>query len=349
MNSRTIVAECCFLDVGQGTCNILLLGDRRAIVIDCGPPSIIPYRFLSGYVDRIVTLIISHNDHDHYGGASRIIAAYPRAIDQIYFLQDRPIGHLKLFAVVKDAWERGLLTTKPIRLEADREPRIIYCDVQADLSLELLFPSFAENLEAQSHSHPNATSGVLALFCGDRSIVFAGDSTVDNWRTIRDGLGKRIETDILAVPHHGGCIVNRSITGEDRVAEELHWLYREAVHPRYAIISTGTSNTHGHPVKSTIRALRECGATVICTQVTDQCHSNLEALRPGIISPTSPSASSSKADYTRNGRIRNLACASTVFSEVGPDVVTIRRLVDHQDGVDSMAKMSQGHPLCRSL
>ncbi len=353
MNPRKIVAECFFLDVGQGTSNVLLLGDGRAIVIDCGPRPQIPLSLLKRYANRIVALIVSHNDRDHLGGASAIVAAYPHAIDRIYFLQDRPIRDTHLYAVVKDAMEMGQLTSPPLRLERGDEPLTIYRDEEADLSLELLFPSFTDNLAAQDRAHPNETSGVLALFCGRRSIVFAGDSTVDNWQKIRSCLGSRIQADVLAVPHHGGHVVGDRNKAEDpevysdRVAEKLRWLYQDAVHPRHAIVSTGTSNRYGHPYEATIHALCECGATVLCTQVTYQCHSELESLRPGVISPTVPSASFLKGDFTTGGNSRNLACASTVISEIGPDVITIRRLEEHQAQVDAMANMSQGLPLCR--
>jgi hypothetical protein len=36
LNPHMAIAECYLLDVGQGTSNVILLGDRRAIVIDCG-------------------------------------------------------------------------------------------------------------------------------------------------------------------------------------------------------------------------------------------------------------------------------------------------------------------------
>jgi beta-lactamase superfamily II metal-dependent hydrolase len=349
-----MVAECFFLDVGQGTSNVVLLGGRRAIVIDCGRSARIPLELLRRYVDHIVALMISHNDRDHHGGAAALITAYPNAIDRVYFLQDRPIERLRLFAVVQDALARGLLTAEPVRLERGDGPSVIYADDTVDLSLEVLFPRFVDNLTAQLHRHPNATSGVLALFCGHRKIVFAGDSTMDNWHSIREHLGAPIRADILAVPHHGGDVAAAGRTGkvqEDkrcRVAEELRWLYCDAIHPEFAVVSTGTVNDYGHPNRTTIRALCEADAQVLCTQITPQCHSDVESLRPGVIRPNVPSASRSKPDYTSGGHSRNLACASTVIAEVAPEAITIRRLQEHRFRVDAVAGMPDGHPLCRT-
>jgi beta-lactamase superfamily II metal-dependent hydrolase len=116
LTSRHTVGECYFLDVGQGSSNVILLGNRRAIVIDCGPAAHVPLRLLHRYVDQIVALVVSHNDSDHHGGAAGIVAAYPRAIDQVYFLQDRPVEQIGLYAVVQDALNRGLMVNPPIRL-----------------------------------------------------------------------------------------------------------------------------------------------------------------------------------------------------------------------------------------
>ena len=78
---------------------------RRGIVIDCGVSGRVPLLLLRRYVDQIVALIVSHNDKDHHGGASDIIAAYPNAIDHVYFLQDRPVEQISLYGVVKRAME----------------------------------------------------------------------------------------------------------------------------------------------------------------------------------------------------------------------------------------------------
>ena len=68
------ICECWFLDVGQGTSNVILLGGGRAIVIDCGPRgSRETLAVLTRYVDTIEALIISHNDADHDYNTPRIM------------------------------------------------------------------------------------------------------------------------------------------------------------------------------------------------------------------------------------------------------------------------------------
>jgi len=194
---------------------------------------------------------------------------------------------------------------------------------------------------------PNATSGVLALICGRRKIVFPGDATLQDWRQIRKRLGAPVAADILAVPHHGGQVVPPSRSQQP--AEELRWLYQEGIHCRHAVISVGTSNNYGHPESMTVAALRESGATIICTQITRQCHDDLESLRPGVVQPAFPSRSTRRRELTTSGNSRNVACAGTVISEIGPEAVTIRQLSAHQRAVDGLATTAGGHPLCRRM
>lgn len=353
MNSRNAFVECWFLDVGQGTSSIVLLGDRRGIVIDCGPSARIPLRLLRRYVDQIVALVVSHNDKDHHGGASAILVAYQNAIDRVYFLQDRPVERIALFALVKRACEEGWLPSEPIRLERDDRPRVIYADTARNVSLELLFPTFQDNLAAQAGNSSNATSAVLVLFCGSRKVVFPGDAGLEQWQRIHAICGGPIQTDVLSVPHHGANVVARpraresAVAADARIRKDLQWLYSQGVRCRFAVVSVGTSNDYGHPDPRAVAALQANGAFVICTQITPQCHDDPERLRPGVILPEDPSLSRRNRDTTVGGRSRNVACAGTVIAEVGSDNVVVRRFSEHQRAVDGLAGSAGGHALCR--
>ena len=354
LSDQKSVAECHFLDVGQGTSNVILLGGRRAIVIDCGVSGRIPLLLLRRYVDQIVALVVSHNDKDHHGGASAIIAAYPNAIDRVYFLQDRPVERIALYAIVKRALQERHLSADPIRLERDDMRRVLFAEPASDLSLELLFPTFSDNLDAQYGGQPNETSAVLVLCCGKRRIVFPGDSSIGDWQRIHSRLGGPISADVLGVPHHGGNVTDRRRRGESyveyeaRIQKDLTWLYSAGVRCKFAVVSVGTNNQYGHPNAKAISVLRSSGAHVLCTQITPQCHDDLEQLRPGVKRAEYPSQSRSGRDLTTGGKSRNVGCAGTVISEIGPDEVIVRQFADHQHGVNALATSTSGHPLCRA-
>lgn len=339
-----IVAECCFVDVGQGTCSIILLGRNRAIVIDCGPPGILPVRCLRHFgVDEIVALVVSHNDADHYGGAAQLIQSFPRQIQQVYLLEDRPARRTPLFPVIRHEHEAGNLRTLPIRLEATSHRGLaIYKDRGASLSLHVLFPWMLANIDARERGGRNRTSAVLALECGRRRIVFGGDLLYDGWRQLHAVLQAPIACDVLAVPHHGGVL-----TAADQVQRHA-WVYREAVRCETAIVSVGSNSAARHPLPAHIAAIRESGAAVLCTQITPHCCDDLERLRPGVLAPTLPGASRPFELHAPTSlRSRHVACAGSILVHIGPDVVRIDRVEEHAAAVGQLASTGGSHPLCR--
>ena len=340
MIDPTIAAECYFLDVGQGTCNIILLGERRAIVIDGGPcRAFSPLKILKDCrVEYLDALVVSHNDDDHCGGAETLLGEYPRQIGQIYFLEDR-VGRLNNFlARVRQEEECGNLLQRPRRLEA---PRVIYEDYQRRLTLEVMFPEMLDNIDAREREEPNETSGVLVLQCGTRRVVFAGDVEYEQWRAL-SGDGKYpIVCDVLAAPHHGG-----GLSARDQ-ARRHEWVYQRALRCKYGVVSVGSVNQPGHPKRVHIESLRKSGAVVLCTQITEQCCDDLERLRPGVIPPRVPGRSKPNKDVSGSGRSRHVACAGTVLVEIGPELVNVKRVTDHQRAVDDLQTTDTGHPLCR--
>ncbi len=76
--------EVFFLDVAQGTCQVIMLGQRRAIVIDCGIRNDrIVLQFLRRMgVEHIERLIVSHCHGDHIGGAVSVLGAFQNPISR---------------------------------------------------------------------------------------------------------------------------------------------------------------------------------------------------------------------------------------------------------------------------
>lgn len=76
--------EVFFVDVGLGSCQVILLGGRRAIVIDCGVRSdhIAQQFLLKNGIESIDRLVTSHTDNDHTGGAITILDHYASVIEK---------------------------------------------------------------------------------------------------------------------------------------------------------------------------------------------------------------------------------------------------------------------------
>ena len=336
--------EVYFLDVGQGTCQVILLGARRAIVIDCGTSkdrTVLHFLQRMG-VDHIASLVVSHSHDDHSGAGVAILGEYQDRIDRICFVQDDQFLQSPFWLRISELLRAEVLKKDQlVRLEVADRPQLVWQDRSLRARLRTFSPLASENLLAQEAGKQNPTSAVLFLDVGPRRVMFAADSEVAQWKEIRQSAGRRQACDILAVPHHGGA------TGSTE--QELAWLLDEAIQANVAVISVGTSNTHGHPRADVVHAIRANGVRVMCTQITRKCSDDLESLRPAVLQPiTIFGRSSPTRDLTQRGNSRNVACAGTVRATFIADDLVIDRFGDHQQAVDALASVASCHPLCRA-
>ena len=330
--------EVYFVDVGQGTCQVILLGGQRAIVIDCGVKSDhIALQFLKRHgIKRIECLITSHSDNDHTGGAITILNDYADNIGSVFVIQDHKFLTTKYWQRLDFLERSGVLEGKQIcPLMIEEKPRLLWRE--SNSKLRCFSPSFMENLQSQDKKDANSTSAVLVLDHLGRRIVFTADSVVEQWKRIHDKRGKKsLDCDVLAVAHHGGlCNENEG---------DLDWLYDHAIHGDMALLSVGTYKKPKHPRPSVIAKLLSVGSTVLCTEITNQCHFDPQSVKPGVLQP-----------QTQLGRAMDqpasqwTACAGTVKVEISDSGCQIEKLSQHQAAVDALAKVSANGicPLCR--
>lgn len=338
------------LDVGQGTCNVIPIGGRRAIVIDTGRE----YRTLKRLLHRlkvhtVAVLVVSHCDLDHWGGAPALLADTTVAVERVCFHFDHKTRGTGFWDKLKELVQADKLDpeTALVELRCDDTPRRLWRAADdPDIELKILAPTFGQLVGAQVADDANAASGVLVLRAGDKTVVFPGDSHYRQWEAIKARRGARLDCDVMAVPHHGGIVWDADWTAVE-VDAGLDALYQQFVRPRYAVVSVGTSNTYDHPRAAVVRALRKADATVLCTQMTSRCHPDLEARRAAPVLPLLaevPGASRADTDRTDEGDSRNVACAGTVVVDVSAARLVVRRQLDHQNGV---ARIGPDLPLCR--
>jgi beta-lactamase superfamily II metal-dependent hydrolase len=347
--------EVCFVDVGQGTSNVILLGDRRAIVIDCGGAQAetvlaVLRRF---QIDTLTRLIVSSSQDDHSRGAVAVLTAFRGRIEEVWMLDDVGRPTSLFWQRVREELQAQRLERHQIRLlvREDR-PRQIYRDERVLLSL--IAPDCVTSFRAVDDRNPNFTSAVLVLKRGRQQVLFAGDSTIAEWQDIMQRRSRPFKCGVLVVPHHAGGVWLRQQSGEAQVAfqarvrAELDWLYSRAINAEYGIVSVGTSNQHKHPRPEVMAALRRAEVAPICTQMTHQCCADLEAQRGRSLPLVLPSRSVMSRDVTGSSRSRNVACAATVLVELREDSIVIQRLADHQTMIDLLHTSHGGSPLCRT-
>ena len=206
------------LDVGQGLA-VHLQTTRRDWLFDAGPAIpgggnaglrvVVPYLRATG-VARLDTLVVSHPDLDHAGGAAAVLAAVP---------------------------SRQRLVSPGDAHRMPEPERWGYCEAGRTelldgVRFEWLHPLAAEGGEREPHG--NNRSCVLKITGTYGSALLTADIESKVEGALVAKLGSRLRSDVLLVAHHG----SRSSSSPEWVA---------AVQPRSVIYSVGYRSRFGHP------------------------------------------------------------------------------------------------------
>jgi len=338
--------EVFFLDVGQASCNIILLGNREAIVIDSGSgKGSLPLKFLKRCrIDRIAALVVTHNHADHIGGATSILGDYRDCVDRIWFVDDGSFVQSQLYSRIRNLVDGKVLSREHLcRLECGVDPTIVWEDPSRNAAARVFAPLAIQNLIATDLKQPNATSAVLILDYGVNRIIFGADSQLAEWKDIHKRYGT-IRCDVLSAPHHGGHI--------DTDESNIEWLYTEAIKADIAVLSVATTSK-SHPRQEVIRSLRLNDTHVMCSQISSRCTLDLEAARSTGIQLRHSSASSRKLMQSKSSRKGKtihrsvkVPCAGTVRAELNGTAVTVDSRAEHQAFVGQLPTQPIC-PMCR--
>ena len=233
-------------DVGQGEAMLIGLG-RDTLQIDTGGAPfgggsfdvgarvLMPALWARG-VRSLGTLLITHGDPDHIGGASAVVDAFApgRLWEGIDVPRHAPMRDLRDRVV---AGGSRVETLRAGDVEEWRGARI-----------RVLHPP------APDWERPrvrNDDSVVVEIVYGDVAILLTGDVSAEIERDLVSRLTSA-PIRILKVAHHG----SRTSTS--------HTLL-DAWRPQYALISAGRGNTFGHPAPDVVERLQNAGARIFRT------------------------------------------------------------------------------------
>jgi competence protein ComEC len=234
-------------DVGQGDALMLQVGDRSVMVdaggspfggsFDIGSRVLEPALWARG-VSAIDTLLLTHGDPDHIGGASTLIDDFgPR-----HLWQGIPVPRAtSLHAVL----ERATASATVLEQRRDGEEFRF-----GDARLLVLHPP-PPDWERQRVR--NDDSVVIEVVYRDVALLLTGDIGADVERAIAPRLTPA-RVRILKVAHHG----SRTSTSRELL---------EAWRPQIALISCGRGNPFGHPAPEVIARLEAIGAQIYRTDL----------------------------------------------------------------------------------
>ena len=218
-------------DIGQGNA-VLVRTAGHALVYDAGPrfsaDSDAGHRVLAPLLraldERVHTLVLSHRDTDHTGGARAVLAMQADAA---------------LLSSIED--EHELQALRPAtRCEAGQ--RWEWDGVR----FEVLHPRSADY---GTGLRANALSCVLRVDNGRHSALLVGDiEAAQEVRLVE--VQARLKADLLLMPHHGSKTSSTPA-------------FLDAVQPRLALAQAGYRNRFGHPAPAVLARYRERGIEVV--------------------------------------------------------------------------------------
>ncbi|MCC6262974.1 MAG: ComEC/Rec2 family competence protein [Bryobacterales bacterium] len=226
--------ELTMLDVGQGDATLVIAPDGTITLVDTGglggysastrldtgEDIVAPYLWRRG-IQRIDTLVLSHFDFDHAGGAPAILRIFrPRSL----WLPMQGTAHPLLDRVLAAAKAAGVETIRRSSGETWEAGGITW---------RALHPSGYRTAGDGRAERSNEASLVLHAQVGASSVLFTGDiqEMSEQEMILRGDLP---HADVLKVAHHGS---RTSTSGA----------FLDAVAPSIALVSAGWLNSYGHP------------------------------------------------------------------------------------------------------
>ena len=242
------------LDIGQGSSILVEAGPAR-LLFDAGQGSgvdrsaaarfLVPYLRSRG-IESIDTLVVSHLDAQHAGGAAAVLQAL------------RPANLLAGFDV-------RLLNVPPVALSG---VRLHGCVAGSTMPLgaariEVLHPpAVAADRRA---ARDDAGSCVVRISSAAGSLLLPGDLPAAAEASLVSVLRWQLRADVLVVPRQG----SRTATGA---------LLLATVQPTQALLQVGYRNRHRHPHPAVLERLAQAGVRLLRTDADGAIQLRL---RPG--------------------------------------------------------------------
>ncbi|WP_229256064.1 DNA internalization-related competence protein ComEC/Rec2 [Duganella fentianensis] len=206
-------------DVGQGMAVLIETAQHRLLYdtggvfsgsSNAGERIILPY-LQARAIGRLDSLVLSHGDYDHIGGAAAIV----RGLEVAELRSSLPEQHVLRRMLRPD-----------FSCAAGQNWR------WDGVLFEILHPPAAA--AGRADARPNARSCVLKISVGASAILLTGDIEAAQERALVQQYGVRLQAQVLLVPHHG--------SGTSSTEQFL-----QMVQPELAIFQVGYRNRYHHP------------------------------------------------------------------------------------------------------
>jgi beta-lactamase superfamily II metal-dependent hydrolase len=241
-------------DVGQGDCSVITLPSGELIIIDTGPTGSPIVSWLERNPSLIIyAIILTHNDSDHVGALTPILALSGR-VKNIFALFETQRSKEEFNAIFRLAYE--LHNAGKVVFDRLESPKTIWSDPAIKTELRVAFP---DTVDIQLAGCVNKSSAIIELVANDNTVaVWPGDNTVTQ-------VSKKISqmpVHLLHGPHHGAPLDLKNKAIDPSL---------DQIKPAHVFVSVGTKNTYNHPQKKYLDKLVSRQVQVTCSQLNRLC------------------------------------------------------------------------------
>ncbi|MFZ5969237.1 MAG: MBL fold metallo-hydrolase [Bacillota bacterium] len=226
-----------YIDVWQGDAILIQAPGGKTMLIDAGENEmgevVLQYIMNQG-IEKIDYIIGTHPHSDHIGGLDVVIDSL--GVGEVYLPK---VTH------TTETFKDVLTSVKNKGLKVKTAKAGIQLDMGAGISAEMLSPNMTEYKDLNNYSP------IMKITYGETSFLFTGDAEKQAEEEVLEK-GYNVRSDILKVGHHG------SVTSTSDA-------FLAAVSPRYAVISVGKDNQHGHPHQEILEKLKQAGVQIFRT------------------------------------------------------------------------------------
>ncbi len=218
-----------FINVGQGDSCLIQAGQDGTVLLDGGDiesGELLTNYFAVQNITQLDGVFVSHFHQDHVSGILELIESnFP--ISKIY---------------ISNHSSHTELETKLLHLAKKKNISVTRLKTSQKVTLGKAVFQVLSQRAYENDETLNNMSMILRMDCFSSSFLFTGDIETKALDDLVDLHSKKLDVDVLKVPHHG----SDSSANEDFIS---------ATTPQYSVINVGVENQYGNPSPSTLALL----------------------------------------------------------------------------------------------
>ena len=238
------------IDVGQGDSILIEFpaganGDRKRMLIDGGDSDSTNNQVIQvleqNKIDTLDIVVLTHPHRDHYNGLTPVLMDKKYTVNELWWTGEERDQKMESWTDFKTAMADSVRVRKKVMVKQGKIRTI------QGAKIEIL------NAGGEYKNDINNDSIVLLLRYNGVKVLFTGDIEQDEGRDlVKDfcprskNKCKRLDVDIIKIPHHGSA--------------ELDQRFVKFAAAEYVLISAGEENRHEHPRWSALNTYKKFGA-----------------------------------------------------------------------------------------